>query len=62
MTIAGICELVLETGDVERLQGFYEGLGLRRLLSEDEDRVGCAPATWSRSGTSSRTATVPRRA
>jgi len=26
MSIAGICELVLET-DVERLQAFYEGLG-----------------------------------
>lgn len=29
MTVAGICELVLETDDVGRLQGFYEGLGLR---------------------------------
>jgi catechol-2,3-dioxygenase len=44
MSIAGICELVLETDDVERLQGFYEGLGLRRLLAEDEDRV------WLRAG------------
>jgi catechol-2,3-dioxygenase len=44
MTIAGICELVLETDDVERLQGFYEGLGLKRLLAEDEDRV------WLRAG------------
>jgi hypothetical protein len=39
MTIAGICELVLETDDVDRLQGFYEGLGLKRLLVEDEGRV-----------------------
>jgi hypothetical protein len=32
MTIAGICELVLETDDVEPRQGFCEGLGLGRLL------------------------------
>ncbi|HEX8049840.1 MAG TPA: VOC family protein [Solirubrobacterales bacterium] len=44
MTIAGICELVLETDDVGRLQDFYEELGLRRLLAEDEDRV------WLRAG------------
>lgn len=53
MTIAGICELVLETEDVDRLQGFYEGLGLRRLLAEDEDRVWlqagkhCRLGIWS---------------
>jgi catechol-2,3-dioxygenase len=53
MSIAGICELVLETDDVERLQGFYEGLGLRRLLAEDEDRVWlrlgkrCRLGIWS---------------
>lgn len=77
MTISGICELVLETDDVARLQGFYEDLGLKRLLTEDEDRVwlrageccrlgiwspGEKPATGSRSGTSSRTATAPRTA
>ena len=44
MTIAGICELVLETDDVGRLQDFYEELGLRRLLAEEEDRV------WLRAG------------
>lgn len=44
MTIAGICELVLETDDVGRLRGFYEGLGLRPLLAEDEDRI------WLRAG------------
>lgn len=44
MSIAGICELVLETDDVERLQGFYEELGLKPLLAEDEDRV------WLRAG------------
>jgi catechol-2,3-dioxygenase len=52
MTIAGICELVLETDDVGRLRGFYEGLGLRRL-AEDEDRVWlgvgkrCRLGIWS---------------
>jgi catechol 2,3-dioxygenase-like lactoylglutathione lyase family enzyme len=45
MTIAGICELVLETDDVDRLRDFYEEkLGLKRLLTEDEDRV------WLRAG------------
>jgi catechol-2,3-dioxygenase len=44
MTIAGICELVLETDEVGRLQGFYEELGLRRLLAEEEGRV------WLRAG------------
>lgn len=39
MTIAGICELVLETDDVELLQGFYEDLGLRRLMIEDGNRI-----------------------
>jgi hypothetical protein len=39
MSIAGICELVLETDEVDRLQDFYEGLGLSRLLAEDEDRI-----------------------
>lgn len=53
MSIAGICELVLETDEVDRLQGFYEGLGLRRLQSEDEDRVWlrvgerCRLGIWS---------------
>lgn len=53
MTIAGICELVLETDDVERLQGFYEELGLKRLLTEDRGRVWlsvgnrCRLGIWS---------------
>jgi catechol-2,3-dioxygenase len=53
MTIAGICELVLETDDVDRLQGFYERLGLRPLLAEDEDRIWlqagerCRLGIWS---------------
>ncbi|HXR61789.1 MAG TPA: hypothetical protein VN732_10720, partial [Solirubrobacterales bacterium] len=52
MAIAGICELVLETDDVDRLRGFYEGLGLRFLLEEDERvwlRVGdnCRLGIWS---------------
>jgi catechol-2,3-dioxygenase len=44
MTIAGICELVLETDEVERLRDFYEALGLRRLQTEAEDRI------WLRAG------------
>jgi catechol-2,3-dioxygenase len=44
MTIAGICELVLETDDVDRLRGFYEELGLKQLLDEGKDRV------WLRAG------------
>ena len=54
MTIAGICELVLETDDVDRLQAFYvEELGLKQLLCEDEDRVWlqvgerCRLGIWS---------------
>jgi catechol-2,3-dioxygenase len=34
----GICELVLESDDVEGLASFYEGIGLERLSSEG-DRV-----------------------
>jgi catechol-2,3-dioxygenase len=53
MTIAGICELVLETDDVDRLRDFYEELGLRRLQAEEEDRVWlgvggrCRLGIWS---------------
>jgi catechol-2,3-dioxygenase len=47
MSIAGICELVLETDDVGRLQGFYEELGLE-VLAEEGDR------TWLRAGESCR--------
>jgi catechol-2,3-dioxygenase len=52
MTIAGICEMVLETDDVDGLQGFYEELGLR-VLAEEEDRVWlrvgerCRLGIWS---------------
>jgi catechol-2,3-dioxygenase len=41
MKIAGICELVLETDDVERLASFYRELGLELVL-EEEDRVWLA--------------------
>ncbi|HEU5252947.1 MAG TPA: VOC family protein [Solirubrobacterales bacterium] len=41
MRVDGICELVLETEDVQGLRGFYEGLGLRLLL-EEEGRVWLA--------------------
>ena len=53
MNIAGICELVLETDDVDRLQSFYEELGLKRLQAEEEDRVWlrvgerCRLGIWS---------------
>jgi catechol-2,3-dioxygenase len=52
MTIAGICELVLETDDVARLRAFYEEVGLEFLLEEDERvwlRVGesCRLGIWS---------------
>jgi catechol-2,3-dioxygenase len=41
MTLAGICELVLETADVEGLRRFYAGLGLTPL-AEEGDRVWLA--------------------
>ncbi|HET7455946.1 MAG TPA: VOC family protein [Solirubrobacterales bacterium] len=54
MTIAGICELVLETDEVDRLRGFYEEkLGLRQILAEDGGRVWlgvgerCRLGIWS---------------
>lgn len=52
MTIAGICELVLETDEVDRLRNFYERLGLR-VLAEEGDRVWlriggcCRLGIWS---------------
>jgi catechol-2,3-dioxygenase len=49
MTVAGICELVLETDDVERLASFYRGLGLEQLLEEDE-RVWLAAGEHCRLG------------
>jgi catechol-2,3-dioxygenase len=52
MPIAGICELVLETDDVERLRAFYEELGLQTLAEEGDRvwlRVGehCRLGIWS---------------
>jgi catechol 2,3-dioxygenase-like lactoylglutathione lyase family enzyme len=52
MTIAGICELVLETDDVAGLRTFYEELGLDFLVEEDERiwlRTGerCRLGIWS---------------
>ena len=41
MSLDGICELVLETDDVQELQSFYQALGLRVLL-EEEGRVWMA--------------------
>jgi catechol-2,3-dioxygenase len=52
MAVAGICELVLETDDVEGLARFYRELGLELLLEED-DRVwlatgeNCRLGIWS---------------
>jgi catechol-2,3-dioxygenase len=49
MTVAGICELVLETDDVEELSSFYRRLGLE-LLSEEEGRVWLAAGKRCRLG------------
>lgn len=49
MSFGGICELVLETDDVPRLQSFYRELGLGLLL-EEEDRVWLAAGPHCRLG------------
>jgi catechol-2,3-dioxygenase len=49
MSLTGICELVLETDDVPRLQSFYRDLGLRPLL-EEGDRVWLAAGEQCRLG------------
>jgi catechol-2,3-dioxygenase len=50
MSVKGICELVLETRQVDRLQRFYrETLGLR-LLAEEDDRVWLAAGDRCRLG------------
>ena len=49
MTFSGICELVLETEDVQGLQGFYRELGLDLLL-EEEGRVWLAAGQHCRLG------------
>ncbi|MDQ3725327.1 MAG: VOC family protein [Actinomycetota bacterium] len=49
MSFSGICELVLETDDVPRLQSFYRELGLGLLL-EEEDRVWLAAGERCRLG------------
>ncbi|HEX6456861.1 MAG TPA: VOC family protein, partial [Solirubrobacterales bacterium] len=41
MSLGGICELVLETDDVERLASFYRRLGLELVL-EEEGRIWLA--------------------
>jgi catechol-2,3-dioxygenase len=41
MPLSGICELVLETDDVEGLASFYRELGLEQIL-EEGDRVWLA--------------------
>jgi catechol-2,3-dioxygenase len=49
VNIAGICELVLETDDVERLTSFYRDLGLELVL-EEGDRVWLAVGKRCRLG------------
>ena len=49
MAVAGICELVLESDDVEGLAGFYRELGLPLLL-EEEGRVWLATGDRCRLG------------
>jgi catechol-2,3-dioxygenase len=49
VAIDGICELVLETDDVQALQGFYRELGLSLLL-EEGDRVWLAAGENCRLG------------
>ena len=49
MSFSGICELVLETEDVQGLQGFYRDLGLDLLL-EEEGRVWLAAGKHCRLG------------
>jgi catechol-2,3-dioxygenase len=45
----GICELVLETGQIKRLARFYASLGLE-VLAEEDDRVWLATGERSRLG------------
>jgi catechol 2,3-dioxygenase-like lactoylglutathione lyase family enzyme len=47
--VRGICELVLETDDLERLEGFYNSLGLEPLQRRD-DRIWLAAGGRSRLG------------
>jgi catechol-2,3-dioxygenase len=49
MSFSGVCELVLETDDVPRLQSFYRELGLDLLL-EEEGRVWLAAGECCRLG------------
>src|SRR4051812_33250968 len=49
MQLGGICELVLETEDVEALSAFYRELGLELILEED-DRVWLAVGECCRLG------------
>lgn len=50
MDVKGICELVLETEDVARLQRFYRELLGLRLLAEEDDRVWLAVGEHCRLG------------
>jgi catechol-2,3-dioxygenase len=49
VTLAGICELVLETDDVEGLAGFYRELGLEPISAEG-DRAWLAAGESCRLG------------
>jgi catechol-2,3-dioxygenase len=49
MSLSGICELVLETDDVESLRTFYRQLGLELVL-EEGDKVWLAAGNHCRLG------------
>lgn len=49
MRVTGICELVLESTDPDRLAAFYVGLGLERL-DRDDEKVWLAAGDSARLG------------
>ena len=48
--IQGICELTLETDELDEMVDFYESIGLERLTTEETDRVWLASGERSRLG------------
>ena len=48
--IQGICELTLETDELDEMVDFYESIGLERLTTEETDRVWLATGERSRLG------------
>lgn len=49
LAVKGLCEVVLEAGDLEPMVEFYEGLGMP-VLSREDDRVWLAASPDSRLG------------